>query len=91
MGNFSSILAWKIPWKEESSQLQSMGPQRVKHSGATEHKDALYGWSMRKRTTIYHICLFLYQFSLSVMSDSLQPHELQHTRPPSPSPTPGVH
>ena len=31
------------------------------------------------------------QFSLSVMSDSLQPHELQHARPPCPSPTPGVH
>ena len=31
------------------------------------------------------------QFSRSVMSDSLQPHELQHTRPPCPSPTPGVH
>ena len=31
------------------------------------------------------------QFSRSVMSDSLQPHELQHTRPPCPSPTPGVY
>ena len=31
------------------------------------------------------------QFSHTVMSDSLQPHELQHTRPPCPSPTPGVH
>ena len=31
------------------------------------------------------------QFSHSVMSDSLWPHELQHTRPPCPSPTPGVH
>ena len=31
------------------------------------------------------------QFSHSVMSDSLQPHELQHARPPCPSPTPGVH
>ena len=30
-------------------------------------------------------------FSRSVMSNSLQPHELQHTRPPCPSPTPGVH
>ena len=29
-----------------------------------------------------------YQFSCSVMSDSLWPHELQHTRPPCPSPTP---
>ena len=31
------------------------------------------------------------QFSRSVMSDSLQPHGLQHTRPPCPSPTPRVH
>ena len=31
------------------------------------------------------------QFSCSVVSDSLQPHELQHARPPCPSPTPGVH
>ena len=32
-----------------------------------------------------------FQFSCSVVSDSLQSHELQHTRPPCPSPTPGVH
>ena len=31
------------------------------------------------------------QFSRSVVSDSLWPHEPQHTRPPCPSPTPGVH
>ena len=31
------------------------------------------------------------QFSRSVVSDSLRPHESQHARPPSPSPTPGVH
>ena len=31
------------------------------------------------------------QFTHSVMSDSLQPHESQHTRPPCPSPTPGVY
>ena len=31
------------------------------------------------------------QFSSSVMSDSLRPHESQHARPPCPSPTPGVH
>ena len=31
------------------------------------------------------------QFSCSVVSDSLQPHELQHARPPCLSPTPGVH
>ena len=31
------------------------------------------------------------QFSHSVVSDSLWPHELQHARPLCPSPTPGVH
>ena len=31
------------------------------------------------------------QFSRSVVSNSLRPHELQHARPPCPSPTPRVH
>ena len=31
------------------------------------------------------------QFSCSVVSDSLRPHEPQHPRPPCPSPTPRVH
>ena len=31
------------------------------------------------------------QFSCSVVSDSLQPRGLQHTRPPCPSPTPGIY
>ena len=31
------------------------------------------------------------QFSCSVVSNSLWPHALQHTRPPCPSPTPGVY
>ena len=38
-----------------------------------------------------HIQFSSVQFSLSVVSDSLQPHELQHTRPPCPSPSPEVH
>ena len=38
-------------------------------------------------------CLFLssVQFSHSVVSESLWPHELEHASPPCPSPTPGVH
>ena len=31
------------------------------------------------------------QFSCSVVSNSLRPHELQHARPPCPSPTPGIY
>ena len=37
------------------------------------------------------LCISSVQFSCSVMSDSLQAHELQHARPPCPSPTPRVH
>ena len=36
-------------------------------------------------------CVLSVQFSHSVVSDSLRPHESQHARPPCPSPTPGVH
>ena len=38
-----------------------------------------------------HIILSSVHFSHSVMSDSLWPHGLQHTRPPCPSPTPGAY
>ena len=42
------------------------------------------------------VCFYLtsvqsVQFSRSVVSDSLRPHESQHTRPLCPSPTPGVY
>ena len=37
MSNSSTILAWKIPWTEESGELQFMGSQRVGNDWATEH------------------------------------------------------
>ena len=40
-------------------------------------------FSIRKKATV--------QFSHSVVSNSSRPHESQHTRPPCPSPAPGVH
>ena len=47
----------------------------------------------------HSVVIFLYvpiqfssvQFSRSVVSDSLRPHESQHARPPWSSPSPGVH
>ena len=44
-----------------------------------------------KRVPEKHLRFSLVQFSHSVMSDSLRPHESQHARPPFPSPTPGVY
>ena len=48
---------------------------------------------MDKEVVIYiHNGIFSsVQFSRSVVSDFLRPHELQHARPPCPSPTPRVH
>ena len=40
---------------------------------------------------IYFLLFTFVQFSLSVMSNSLQPHEMQRARPPCPSPTLRVH
>ena len=47
-----------------------------------------------QQSFVYSVTLHLFssvQFSHPVMCDSLRPHELQHARPPCPSPTPGVH
>ena len=35
MATHSSILAWRIPWTEESGGLQSMGSHRVGHDKVT--------------------------------------------------------
>ena len=43
------------------------------------------------KTDLFIIQFSSVQFIRSVMSDSLRPQESQHTRPPCPSPTPGVH
>ena len=43
------------------------------------------------RQILYQLSHSSVQFSHSVVSDSLRPHESQHTRPPCLSPTPGVH
>ena len=44
---------------------------------------------MESKSVLYYFSSV--QFSRSVVSDSSQPHESQHARPPCPSPTPGVH
>ena len=54
------------------------------------HCDILTSITSQKRVNV-HISIFSVQFSHSVVSDSLRPHELQHARPPCPSPTPGVY
>ena len=64
------------------------------------YESLLFSWSFSKylwgKNDSFHFVGLLrgfssVQFSRSVVSDSLRPHELQHARPPCPSPTPGVH
>ena len=38
MATYSSIVAWKIPWTEDPSRLQSMGSQRVEHNLVTKQE-----------------------------------------------------
>ena len=58
----------------------------IQQSGSVIHTN-IYSFHI-----LFHYRLFsLVQFSRSVGSDSLRPHESQHSRPPCPSPTPGVH
>ena len=96
MATHSSILAGRFPWMEERGRLQSTGSQRVGHNWATSlslscisHLYPLICSGILR--LLPYLQFSSVQFSCSVMSDSLQPHELQHTRPPCLSPTPGDH
>ena len=52
----------------------------------------MWSWQIRRIFMLpITFKLFHHQISRSVMSDSLRFHELQHARPPCPSPTPGHH
>ena len=48
-------------------------------------------WECKLIQSLWKIVWRFLQFSRLVVSNSLWPHESQHTRPPCPSPTPGVH
>ena len=57
------------------------------------HTQSVFGYPFhdvlfsRAAITKFHRLVSSVQFSHSVISDSLRPHELQHARPPCPSPT----
>ena len=74
----ATILARRIPWTEEPGAAQSTGSQKSDMTEATEQAPKTYLEDSA-------------QLTRSVVSDSLRPHELQHARPPGPSPTLGVH
>ena len=89
MATHSSTLAWKIQWTEEPGGLQSMRSQRVGHDWVTSLHSSLQ--FKHPELGIHGLTFSSVHFSRSVVSDSLQSHESQHTRPPYPSPIPGVY
>ena len=64
-------------------------------SDPTEKPGNMVGWLANylpeMAQLVFPEWLFSVQFSRSVVSDSLRPHEPQHARPPCPSPTPRDH
>ena len=92
-----------FPNTQVQKQVFRGTPPQVTESGAgpllcpraqcskEERPRVRWGLSVCKDHALPTIPGFGYQFSHSVVSDSLRPHEPQHTRPPCPSPIPGVH
>ena len=57
MATHSSILAWRIPWTEETGGVQSIGSQRTGHDWVTKHEHAGTSWAF---LSIYHFtCVFI--------------------------------
>ena len=82
------------PWADNSStnqySYQLFYSWGMTHLAPSYLKNAYYGrgaWWNSLRSLLPDSV----QFSRSVVSNSLRPHELQHARPPCPSPTPRVH
>ena len=70
------MITFRLSQKQRISYYISFPNRKTK---AENIKDSFYEVSVSS------------QFSHSVVSDSLRPHESQHARPPCPSPTPGVY
>jgi len=67
------------------------GSRRGRKAGSRKNRNSDGRMASRTERRIQHGILdsLSVQISHSVMSNSLQPQQLQHTRPPCPSPTPG--
>ena len=89
-------------WRNNSRKNEGMEPKQKQCPAADVTGDrskvrcckeqyCIGTWNVRSMNQGKLVQFNSVQFSLSVVSDSLQPHESWHSRPPCPSPTPGVH
>ena len=74
-----------------SQTLRSLRIIDFLHSSTTRPKKKKKNRSATVSSKLLFCSISSVQFSHSVVSDSLRPHELQHARPPCSSPTPGVY
>ena len=81
--SFSSLaMDWEV-WVRALSFQEREGKDKARSNSRGK-----MGWSYWE-SCFLHLFSSV-QFSCSVVSDSLRPHESQHARPPCPSPSPGV-
>ena len=67
MATLSSVLAWEIPWTEESGGLQSIGSQIVGHSLATEH--ARFIRSQALQSFLLSLVIYMLIFPAGLVQD----------------------
>ena len=90
-------LAWLYPWRvwviTQGTQSPPSPPQPGSWICWKKYKLLKNMWQKAtfERKTSFYWRISSVQFSRSVVPDSMRLRELQHTRPPCPSPTPGVH
>ena len=89
MKQINERFAWNHPCPQAQQDQVNPGPQFKCPLGWAGEKWA--GKESQKLHFHVNIPLTSVQFSRSFVSDSLQPHESQHARPPCPSPTPRLH
>ena len=95
---YSGLISFRMDWLDllaDQGTLKSLLQHHSSKASILQHSAFfIVQLSHPYMTTEKTIALTQFssvQFSHSVMSDSLQPHKPQHTRPPCPSPTPRVY
>ena len=80
-------MTWQLASHRTVFGLWTTRPDTADRTEDSTHENR----ELAKPVWYQHVQFSSVHLSHSVMSDSLQPHESQHTRPPHPLPTPGVY
>ena len=83
-GNISSVLSWRRKTPSSISSFLQLWAMRILPTLSQSHLDIQFTEKLHLSKSL------LLLFNCSVESKSLRPHELQHSRLPRPSPSPGL-